>query len=177
MAMPGDVAREVAVRADGAPPQLFDESLAVHEDVELGERIERSGRRIAFAPAARVVHARDTTFGDLLWRNFGMARACRRLGVHRAAQRALAGSVLAAAALAGLAVFLPPARVALAVCAGAYAVLVLTCAAAAGARRAGGRPWPSTCRRSWWDCTLRGAWVTCSPRVQTRNSGACTWPG
>ena len=133
MAVPSDVARAVAIRADGAPPQLFDESLAVHEDVELADRIERSGRGIAFAPAARVTHARDTTFGALLRRNFGMARACRRLGVHRMAHRALAASVIGAAALAGLAVFLPAARIALAGCAGAYAMLVLACAAAATA--------------------------------------------
>lgn len=133
MAVPSDVARAVAIRADGAPPQLFDESLAVHEDVELADRIERSGRRIAFAPAARVMHARDTTFGALLRRNFGMARACRRLGVHRMAHRALAASVVGAVALAGLAVFLPATRIALAACAGAYAVLVLACAAAAAA--------------------------------------------
>ena len=133
MAMPADVAQEVALRADGAPPQLFDEALDVHEDVELCRRVRASGRRIGFAPDARVLHRRDTTFGSLLGLNFEMARACRRLGARRAAQGAVSGTLLAGGALAVAAAFWPPARWVLAACAAAYGLALLACAAAAGA--------------------------------------------
>ena len=95
MALPADVAQEVAIRADGAPARLFNESLDVHEDVELCAQVKASGRRIGYAPDAPVLHRRDTTFGSLLGRNYEMARASRRLGAQRAAQRAASGSLLA----------------------------------------------------------------------------------
>ncbi len=133
MALPADVAQEVAIRADGAPVRLFNESLDVHEDVELCARVKASGRRIGYAPDAPVLHRRDTTFGSLLGRNFEMARASRRLGVQRAAQGAVSGSLLAGLALAAAAVFWPPARWALAVCAAAYILVILACATAAAA--------------------------------------------
>ncbi len=142
MAVTAEAARAAGFREDGAPPKLFDESLAVHEDVELCERIEASGRAVAFAPRACVAHARDTTLRATLGRNFQMARACRRLGVHRLPHLVLAGSLLAGAALAGLAAFVPPAQVALVAGAAAYAAVVLGCAVAAAvsARRLGALP-------------------------------------
>jgi len=143
MAMPAEVAQEVALRADGAPAQLFDESLDVHEDVDLCARVKASGRRIGFAPDAPVLHRRDTTFGALLGRNFEMARACRRLGVQRAVQGVVSGSLVAGGALALAAVFWPPARWALTACAAAYGLVLLACAAAAwvSTRRAAAALW------------------------------------
>jgi hypothetical protein len=176
MAIPGQVAQEVAIRADGAAVQLFDESLEVHEDVEVGERIKASGRRIAFAPGAPVRHARDTTYGALLGRNFAMARACRRLGVHRAVQRVAAGSLLAGAVLAVAAAFWPWARVALAVCAAVYGALMLACAAAAAAttRRLAAGPW--TVLMLLGLHLARGAGYLLPARPGKRNGGHA-WPG
>jgi len=131
MAVPGEVAHQVALRRNGAAPALFDESLEVHEDVELARRIEQSGRRIAFAPDAGVVHARDTTLGSLVRRNFGMARVSAGLGVHRFAHGVLAASLVGAAALATAAALYAPARTALAACAAAYVLALLGCALAA----------------------------------------------
>ncbi|MFA9453116.1 MAG: glycosyltransferase family 2 protein [Candidatus Aminicenantaceae bacterium] len=103
---------------------VFDDTLKVHEDVDLGNRIEKSGCKLVFAESVCVKHFRDTDWHSLLIRNFQLGRACRILGVHRLAQTLLAllllgmGSSLAAALVFGAlggAVFVIP---------GAYAVML-----------------------------------------------------
>jgi hypothetical protein len=54
---------------------VFNESFDVNEDVELAERIARTGKEAAYAPQVRVRHPRDTTLFSFLRRNFGMAQA------------------------------------------------------------------------------------------------------
>ncbi|MHC4481718.1 MAG: glycosyltransferase, partial [Planctomycetota bacterium] len=137
MAVPRAVAESVRLAPQEGAPGLFDESLDVHEDVELAERIERSGRRVAFAPEVRVRHSRDTTFWLFLRRNLAMARAARRLGVHRLAHGVLAAGLLGAVALGVGSVLWGPLRPAFYVCAATYAALL----AVSGVRacRAAGR--------------------------------------
>jgi len=131
MAIPRDVALRAALPGRGDRPQVFNESFDVNEDVELVERIARTGKEVAYAPQVRVRHHRDTTFFLYLRRNFGMAQACRRLGLHRLAHTLLAGSALAVSALAVLAPWRGPWRLALAACVSAYALLLLGSALAA----------------------------------------------
>ena len=137
MATPRRVALEVALPTGGNGPQLFDERLSVHENVDLAHRIERSGRRIVFAPQVSVRHYRDTTFLSFTRRNLRMAAASRRLGVHRLAHGVLAASVLGGLALAVCAPFFAPARIVLVAGAALYAVVLLASAvrAAAATRR------------------------------------------
>jgi len=105
------VLHHAALRVAGRPaeeaPQVFDPRLVVHEDVDLGLRLEQAGGRLVGAPEVRVRHYRDTTFFSFVGRNFHLGRACRMLGVHRLPQTALAGFALTAALLAVLAVFFP----------------------------------------------------------------------
>jgi glycosyltransferase involved in cell wall biosynthesis len=103
----------MTIRADAARKACdddawFDPDLAVHEDVELIERIARSGAEVAHVPEVVVGHYRDTTFPSFFLRNLRMARVCRERGIHRRAHLALA-SFFAAVPLAGLAAAASPA--------------------------------------------------------------------
>jgi GT2 family glycosyltransferase len=119
-------------------PPVFDETLAVHEDVDLGERLKRAGLPLVFAPAVRVEHSRDTTPWSFLRRNFRMARVCRQKGIHRFAHWTLAGAMLGGAVLVVLAMALRGWWPAPALAAGAYltVLLVSALAAARATRRA-----------------------------------------
>jgi GT2 family glycosyltransferase len=126
MAVPREVALGVASPAGEDVLQVFNESLGVHEDVDLAKRAAQSGRRIVFAPQMRVKHCRDTTFRDFVRRNFSMARTCRSLRVHRLPHVMLAACLLALVALGALAVFSPAAWTALCICAAAYALVLIS---------------------------------------------------
>ena len=90
MALRREVAFQVAFSIDGGHVQVFDESLEVHEDVELGQRIALAGKRITLVPEVRVGHKRDTTFWCFARGNFEKARTSRSLGIHRLAHLVLA---------------------------------------------------------------------------------------
>ncbi len=90
MAIPYNVAMDAALKDNLETPQIFNESLIVHEDVDIVTRIEHLGKRIVFAPELRLGHSRDTTFASFFKRNFAMARTSRLLGVHRLPHAALA---------------------------------------------------------------------------------------
>ncbi len=114
---------------------VFDEALKVHEDVDLGERIGKSGRKLIFAEDVYVKHFRDTNWRSFLMRNFRLGGACRRLGTHRLAQTLLAllvlgtGASLAAAlmngTLGGIVLVIPGAYAALLAAAGLHGSLKL----------------------------------------------------
>jgi GT2 family glycosyltransferase len=127
MAMPAALARiVVAAREDeGDRPGLFDESLHLHEDVELGNRVRRMGKRLVFLPAARVNHQRETKLGVTLRRDFDMARASRSLGVHRRPHRLLVAALLTSLALVGLGFLQPVCWLILAAAMGAHFLLGL----------------------------------------------------
>ncbi len=82
MAVPRDVAFDVAIRSKDNGLLVFDESIRVHEDVELAERIAKSGRDIVYEPLMRIGHERDTTYLSFAYRNFKMAQVCRAHGIH-----------------------------------------------------------------------------------------------
>ncbi len=94
MIVPDNVATEVAFEKTEHTWRIFNESLIVHEDVDLANRIEQTGRRIVFAPAVCVGHYRDTTLFSFIKRNFDMARTSRSIGVHRFSHRCLAAFVI-----------------------------------------------------------------------------------
>jgi len=83
MAIPREVSLSVILNEHDGILQVFNESLDVHEDVELVHRIEENGKRIIFAPEIMVTHSRDTTLQTFTKRSFNMARTSRRIGVHR----------------------------------------------------------------------------------------------
>jgi len=140
MATPRRVAFQVALPTGRDGPQLFDERLSVHENVDLAHRIERSGRRIVFAPQVGVMHYRDTTFSSFTRRNMRMAAASRRLGVHRLPHGILAASALGVLALAVCAPFFAPARIVLLACAALYGAVLLASAVSAAVAT---RRWPA----------------------------------
>ncbi|RJQ45940.1 MAG: glycosyltransferase [Nitrospiraceae bacterium] len=82
MAIPREIADHVASKTSNGLSHVFDESLTVHEDVELVSRIEQLGKLIVYAPEVRVLHSRDTTLPSFVMRNFNMARTSRSIGVH-----------------------------------------------------------------------------------------------
>ena len=83
MAITREVSLSVRLNEHDGILQVFNESLDVHEDVELVHRIEEKGKRIIFAPEIIVTHSRDTTLQTFTKRSFNMARTSRRIGVHR----------------------------------------------------------------------------------------------
>lgn len=105
MAVPREVAWNVTLCQAGEPAQIFRESLAVHEDVDLGDRIAHAGKRVVFAPEVRVGHRRDTTFGRFVRRGLEKAQTSRMLGIHRVAHRLLAAWVIGMVMLGGAAMF------------------------------------------------------------------------
>lgn len=135
MAMPRIAADAAAiVRADGSR-EVFNAALPVHEDVELGERIRRTGRLLVFAPELKVRHRRKTTFAAMVRRDFQIARTCRTEGLHPWGHRALAAAVVVGVVLAAGSVFWPQPRVGLAALAAIYAVALLTVGIVAAIRK------------------------------------------
>jgi glycosyltransferase involved in cell wall biosynthesis len=125
MGVSRDVAYEVARADEDGSLQVFDESLSVHEDVDLAKRIEAAGHSLVFKKKVRVSHFRDTNWRSFLARNFNLGKTCRKLKVHHLPQTLLALLVLGmgVSLLAGLllgtlggAVFLLP---------GAYALVLI----------------------------------------------------
>lgn len=103
MAVPRTAALEVSLTGKSGAAQVFDESLDVHEDVDLAERIEHSGRRLRFCPEVRVKYFRDTNWRDFLSRNIQLGKACRILKVHRLPQALLSLLILGIGASLALA--------------------------------------------------------------------------
>ncbi len=124
MAIPRDVTSSVALETREGFPQVFNEALIVHEDVDLAKRIEKSGKRIVFSPEIRVKHYRDTTFYSTVRRNFNMAHTCRLLGVHRFPHMILSIFVLSALVLTISSIFFQPLRIVFLICVGTYMTLL-----------------------------------------------------
>ena len=123
MAMPRDLALEIAAMR-GNRGQVFDQTLAVHEDVELGDRVHHLGKVLVFAAQARVIHRRRTTFLNMFRRDVDMARTCRALGLHRLPHRILLAGALAVVVFALLTPFSRACGLALMLVAGVYVVLL-----------------------------------------------------
>jgi GT2 family glycosyltransferase len=130
MAVPRNVAHEAAFGARDGILHIFNESLVVHEDVDLANRIEQLGKRILFVPELRIKHCRDTTVGSFVRRNFNMARVCRRLGIQQFPHLVLSIWVITLPLLIGFSVVFEPLRNVLSICMGAYVLLLI----AAGAK-------------------------------------------
>ena len=111
MVIPREVALGVAIRGEEGFFQVFNENLDVHEDVELIDRIEKTGRRISYAPDLMVMHSRDTTLTRFTCRSFNMARTSRNIGVHRLPHIALAIFALGMIALGAASTVSEPFRV------------------------------------------------------------------
>lgn len=124
MAIPRDVASSVALKTEDGLIQVFDESLVVHEDVDLANRIEKSGKRVIFAPEVRVKHFRDTNFLSFVLRNVNMARISRRLGVHRFSHVMLSIFMILTVGLTISSILFHPLRVLLMIYMGTYTALL-----------------------------------------------------
>ncbi len=136
MAVPRDIASQVALDASEGSPKIFDETLSVHEDVDLAERIEMKGRKIVFAPEVMVMHSRDTTLGSFIRRSFRMARIARSLGVHRLPHMLLMIFAVGLCALPLLSAVYQPMKMLLWIVLGAY-LTVLLISAAGGLKQTG----------------------------------------
>lgn len=136
MAVLRDVAMQVAIKEGCDAPAVFDESLTVHGDVDLADRVESIGENIIFAPEIIVEHSRETTLWSFLRNNFKMARVCRVLGVQRLPHPALAVSTLSACILLLASWFVSAARIAVLSGGFLYGFILLT-GAILGFRRTG----------------------------------------
>jgi glycosyltransferase involved in cell wall biosynthesis len=131
MAVPHSVALDVALGGKEGIPRVFDTRLLVHEDVELANRIEQTGKQLVFAPKVCVGHYRNTAFRSFVMRNFNLARTSRRLGVHRLPHMLLAIFFLGMVAVAICSVFFRPLRSVLLIYIAIYVVSVLISAISA----------------------------------------------
>jgi hypothetical protein len=125
MAIPRDVATSVALGNEKGYLHIFNESLDVHEDVDLANRIERTGKQVLFAPEVRIGHYRDTTFTSFFLRNMAMARTCKSLRVHRIPHIMLASFILSITVLTVLSLIFPSLRSVLVIMTGAYVAVLL----------------------------------------------------
>lgn len=114
MAILREVALDVAIRSQEGSSQVFNETLDVHEDVELIDRIEKTGKQIIYAPEIIVIHSRDTTLSSFTIRSFNMARTSRRVGVHRLPHISLAAFALGMITLTIASIISEPLRIVLA---------------------------------------------------------------
>jgi glycosyltransferase involved in cell wall biosynthesis len=128
MAVPRDVAISVAKRNENGVLHIFNESLDVHEDVDLANRIERAGKRVIFASEVRIGHCRDTTFTSFFLRNMAMARTCKSIGVHHIPHIMLAIFILSIAVLAIFSSIFPPLRNVIGIVTGIYVAVLLVSA-------------------------------------------------
>ena len=125
MALRREVAFQVAFHAEDGQAQVFNESLEVHEDVELGQRIAQAGQYIVYAPEARIGYKRDRTLWLFIKGNFQKARASRTLGVHRLSHLTLATFVFAVLILFFTSFLSPLLRKSFFSVLGAYGLLLL----------------------------------------------------
>ncbi|MEW6600309.1 MAG: glycosyltransferase [Nitrospirota bacterium] len=125
MAIPRDVAMGVAIGDEKGYLQIFKESLDIHEDVDLANRIKKAGKRVIFAPEVRIGHCRDTTFHAFFRRNMVMARTCKNLGVHHFPHIMLATFIMSITVLTMFALIFPPLRNVLAIVTGIYVAVLL----------------------------------------------------
>lgn len=128
-------ARRESLRVLAVNGGVFDETLPVHEDVELACRIRKAGMKVAFAPSVCVSHCRDTTFFSCMKRNFGMAQTCRREGIHTGTHLALAGGLFAVLAMAALSSIVAEVRLVLGLVVGLYLLTLLLSGVAAAITR------------------------------------------
>ena len=128
MTVPRETALHVALKSEDGLPQVFKESLSVHEDVDLAHRVSGAGKKIVYAPEVRIRHYRDTTFRSFVSRNFAMARTCRSLGIHRFPHTVLAVFALSALSLSIASLFYQRLWVLLLGFVGIYTILLLAAA-------------------------------------------------
>lgn len=134
MAIPREVALGVAIKSNEGVSQVFNETLDVHEDVELIDRIEKTGKRIIYAPDVIVMHSRDTTLRSFTRRSFNMARTSRSVGVHRLPHVSLAVFTLVLISLTIASIISGPFRPVLTVVSAAYFAVLLLSALGGGIR-------------------------------------------
>ncbi len=125
MAILREVALNLAINGKEEPPQVFNESLDVHEDVELIHRIEKTGKRIISAAEITVIHSRDTTLQSFTSRSFNMARTSRSIGVHRLPHLLLASFALGMIALTLGSAFSPSIRAVFSTVSAIYVAVLL----------------------------------------------------
>jgi hypothetical protein len=82
--------RNIAQRLVRDSGFLFNPSLSVHEDVDVGRRVREAGFGVDQARDVVVGHSRHTSWTAFLGRNFQMAVAARRLKVHTLPHRLIA---------------------------------------------------------------------------------------
>ncbi len=99
MAIPHEVALGVAITSPEGSSQVFNETLDVHEDVELIDRIEKTGKRIIYAPDLIVCIPGIRRCRLFTGRSFNMARTSRSVGVHRLPHISLAAFAVGMIAL------------------------------------------------------------------------------
>jgi GT2 family glycosyltransferase len=128
MAIPREVALSVEIKSQEGLSQVFNETLDVHEDVELIHRIEKTGKQIIYAPEVIVMHSRDTTLFSFTGRSFNMARTSRSIGVHRLPHMSLAAFTLGMIALTIASIVSEPLRIVLAVVSAIYIVMLMVSA-------------------------------------------------
>lgn len=130
MAVPHDVATDISLKTIKGVPEVFDEALTIHEDVELANRIKRSGKRIVFAPDWCIRHYRDTTFLSFFVNNVSMGRTCRSMGIHRLPHALLTSFAVGMPVFFSFSLFFDFLRTPFFIVSGVYGIVILAAAVA-----------------------------------------------
>lgn len=117
------VRAEAAIRVSFGH-DIFNPNLCVHEDVELVDRIIKSGGQVLYEPEIVVGHFRDTNFSSFFFRNLHMAQVCRAKGIHKRAHCAALCYFVAILLTAATAPFLSVSAWTFGVLSGSYATLL-----------------------------------------------------
>ncbi len=128
MAILREVALSVAIKSQEGSSKVFNETLEVHEDVELIDRVEKTGKQIIYAPEVIVMHSRDTTLPSFTGRSFNMARTSRSIGVHLLPHISLTAFVICMIALIIASIVSEELRIVLAVVSTIYIAMLLVSA-------------------------------------------------
>jgi len=82
MTVSKDVIANMSLDKKNGRLQVFRESLTVYEDVDLIRRIEKTSKKIIYAPEVAVKHSRNTNFFSFVKRNIKSVHTAKALGIY-----------------------------------------------------------------------------------------------
>lgn len=82
MTVSKDVIASISLDKKNGRLQVFRESLTVYEDIDLIMRIEKTSKKIIYAPEVAVKHSRNTNFFSFVQRNIKSVHTAKAIGIY-----------------------------------------------------------------------------------------------